>query len=394
MQVKPSERLNGFMTYAFAEVDKAKEEAKLNGFRVLDFGVGDPTEPLYENAIKGLQSGAERHKSSGYPSYIGMKEFRNAASEWMHRRFNVSPDPNSQITSTAGSKEAVFHLPFTFVNQGDNVLMPSIGYPPYKAGTVFAGGIPRFYQLKEENGFLPDLNEIESILREGRTKLIWINYPNNPTTAIAGDSFFSELISLSEKYDAIIASDEAYTEMYTNKIPRSILEYTDDWNNIIAFQSLSKRSNATGIRVGFVVGGKELINYYRKFRTQIDSGIPNAIQEAAISALNDEEHVRKMRDAYDKKRKLITSALDEVGIKYWADSTFYIWARSPSSSISFAKSMLMLDNSAKIGINITPGGMLALGNAPNADNYFRLALVPSLEDTELASRLIKENLNM
>ncbi len=123
------------MTYAFAEVDKAKEEARIHGFRVLDFGVGDPTEPLYENAIRGLQSGAERHKSSGYPSYIGMKEFRNAASEWMHRRFNVSPDPDSQITSTAGSKEAVFHLPFAFVNPGDHVLMPSIGYPPYKAGS-------------------------------------------------------------------------------------------------------------------------------------------------------------------------------------------------------------------------------------------------------------------
>lgn len=390
--VEPSERLKGFMTYAFAEVDKAKDEARKNGFRILDFGVGDPTESLYEGAIKGMQAGAEKHKNSGYPSYIGMREFRSSASEWLERRFGVNANPDSQVTTTAGSKEAVFHLPFAFINPGDSVLMPSIGYPPYKAGTIFAGGTPEFYQLKEENGFVPDLKEMEGALeRNSRIKMIWINYPNNPTTATASDDFFKGLIGLSRKHGVIIASDEAYTEMYIKEKPHSVLEYTDDWSNIIVLQSLSKRSNATGIRLGFAVGGDEVISYFRKLRTQIDSGVANAVQEAGIAALRDEEHVQKMRELYDRKRDIVTAALDDVGIKYWAKSTFYVWAKTGENSIEFAKRMLKIDEARKIGINVTPGSMLAIGSAPNAESYVRFALVPSLEDTELAAELIRNS---
>lgn len=295
--VEPSTRLKQFMTYPFAEVDKAKDDARRNGVRILDFGVGDPTEPLFRGAVRGLQDGAEKHKSSGYPSYIGMPEFRQAAADWLSNRFGVNANPDTQITATAGSKEAVFHLPFAFINPGDSVLMPSIGYPPYKAGTVFAGGIPEFYQLKEENGFLPDISEITNILKRNHgIKMIWVNYPNNPTTATASASTFVDLVSLSDRYGVLIASDEAYTEMYTGQKPRSMLEFTDDWSKIIAIQSLSKRSNATGIRLGYAVGGTEAISYFRKLRTQVDSGVPNAIQEAGIAALRDEEHVKGMRE--------------------------------------------------------------------------------------------------
>ncbi len=391
--VEPSERLKGFMTYAFAEVDKAKDDARKSGFRILDFGVGDPTEPLYEGAIKGMQSGAEKHKTSGYPSYIGMKEFRSAASQWLARRFGVNADPDTQITTTAGSKEAVFHLPFAFINPRESVLMPSIGYPPYKAGTIFAGGVPEFYQLREENGFVPDLGEIRAALERNRKiRMIWINYPNNPTTALAGDDFFNGLIELSKKHNAIIASDEAYTEMYIKEKPRSLLEYADDWSNIVVLQSLSKRSNATGIRLGFAAGGQEAIAHFRRLRTQIDSGVANAVQEAGVSALADEAHVQRMRELYDKKRRIMASALEAAGIKYWANSTFYIWAKTGASSMEFAKRMLRLNEADKVGINVTPGKMLAIGDAPDADRYVRFALVPSVGDTELAAQMIRENI--
>lgn len=391
--IEPSSRLRDFMTYAFAEVDNAKERARTAGYKIIDFGVGDPTEPLYAGAVKGLQQGAEKHSRSGYPSYIGMKAFREASASWMQKRFGVNVNPDTQVTTTAGSKEAVFHLPFAFINPGDAVLMPSIGYPPYKAGTVFAGGTPEYYQLEERNGFVPSLEEISSVLQKNnRIRMIWINYPNNPTTATAGEDFYRGIIQLAKRHNVIVASDEAYTEMYVKERPHSLLEYSDDWSNLIVMQSLSKRSNATGIRLGFAVGGSELIGLYRKLRTQIDSGVANAVQEAGIAALSDESHVEEMRRLYDRKRKVITSALDDVGISYMAHSTFYVWANVGSDSIEFSKNMLMLDKKNKTGLNITPGSMLAIGNAPDAARYARFALVPSLEDTEAAAQMIRENL--
>jgi LL-diaminopimelate aminotransferase len=319
-----------------------------------------------------------------------MPEFRRTAATWLASRFGITANPDTQITSTAGSKEAVFHLPFTFINPGDRVLMPSIGYPPYKSGTVFAGGIPKFYQLSEENNFLPDLDEIHEKYR--KIKIIWINYPNNPTTATANADFFKDLIALSVKHGVLIASDEAYTEMYKNERPHSILEYTNDWSNIMVLQSLSKRSNTTGIRIGFAVGGTEVISHFKKLRAQIGSSVPNAIQEAGIAALQDEEHVQRMRELYDRKRNALTPALDEVGIRYWADSTFYIWAKVGEKSTEFAKRMLQIDQVNKIGINMIPGSLLAIGDAPDADNYVRIALVPPIQDIELAADLLRNNL--
>ncbi len=392
--MEPSERLKQFSTYAFAEIDKSRDEARNNGFRIIDFGVGDPTDALYEGAIKGLQVGAEKHAHSGYPSYIGMKEFRQAVAAWMEKRFGVRADAETQITATAGAKEAVFHLPFAFINPGDAVLMPSIGYPPFKSGTVFAGGVPVYYGLKEENNFLPDIGEIENaLISNKKIRIIWINYPHNPTTVTANRKFFDGIIELSQKYNVIVASDEAYTEMYANEKPHSILEFSDNWDNLIAFHSLSKRSNATGLRIGFAAGGADVIKNYRALRTQIDSGVANAIQEAAIAAWKDENHVEEMRRMYNERRSIMTAALKDVGIKHWAEATFYIWAKVGDST-GFAKKMMQLDVEKKIGINVTPGKFLALNDDENANNYVRFALVPPLNDTKLAADLIREHLNV
>lgn len=241
---------------------------------------------------------------------------------------------------------------------------------------------------------MPDLGELEGILESNkRIKMIWVNYPNNPTTAMANETFFRGLVDLSRRHGVIIASDEAYTEMYVREKPHSVLEYANDWSNIIALHSLSKRSNATGIRLGFAAGGSEAVTYFRKLRTQIDSGVANAVQEAGIAALHDETHVQGMRELYERKRRILTGALESVGIRYWADSTFYIWANVGSKSTEFAKKLLNIDREGKVGINITPGSMLAIGNAPSAESYVRFALVPSIEDTELAATIIREHVS-
>lgn len=381
-----------FATYAFAEVDMAKDRAEDEGFKVIDFGVGDPKDPLYEGAVEGLQRGAREHSTDGYPSYIGLRSYRVAAADWLATRFGVRADPESQVTATAGSKEAIFHFPFSVLDPGDAVLMPSIGYPPYKSGTIFAGCRPTFYRLAEERGFVPDVAEIEeSVRRNGRTKLVWINFPNNPTTAVANERFFEEIIEVARKHQVVVASDEAYTEMYEREKPRSILEFTDDWSNIIVFQSLSKRSNATGLRVGFAVGGKEIVERYRGFRTQVDSGVPNAIQEAATAALADEDHVAKMRESYNAKRAVMAGALRRMGMRFWASSTFYIWLKVGSDSTGFSKRMLTLDKSGRRGINVTPGWMLALSDGAVGDSYVRLALVPSLEETKEAAEILEKH---
>lgn len=397
-----------FESYAFEDVDNARNSALERGFDIIDFGVGDPTDPLYEGAVKGLMEGAQKHKSSGYPSYIGMPEFREKISDWMENRFDVSLDPETQITSTLGSKEAVWHLPFVYVNHGEKnrVLMPAIGYPPYKSGTVFAGGWPTYYNLTEETGFLPDLEELKYSLKQGvlqtdDVKMMWINSPHNPTTVKAPGEILERAVSLAQEYDFILASDEAYSEMYPSgsEKPLSVLEVTDDWKNLIVFQSLSKRSNATGIRVGFAAGDEDVISNYKKIRTQKDSGTANAIQEAAIYAWRDEEHVDNMRRSYDRKRDLITGALKDAGMdEPYAEATFYIWQPLPEevSSSDFSSSMLQLSEEEKLGINTTPGSALSLsgeyeGKIPG-EGYVRFALVPSEEDTERAAEAIRKNL--
>jgi len=402
--VEASNNFKKFQSYAFAAVDEARDAANSKGLEIIDFGVGDPTDPLYRGSIEAMQEGAEKHKSSGYPSYIGMKDFREAAANWMEKRFGVSVDPDTQVTSTLGSKEAVWHLPFVYINpgEGEKVLMPSIGYPPYKSGTVFAGGEPIYYDLRKENGFLPDLNEIEDKLRgDERVKMMWINYPHNPTTVKAPKSHLIDMVDLAYAYGVVLASDEAYSEMYPtgSAKPLSVLQVTDDWRDIIVLQSLSKRSNATGIRVGFAVGDEEVISKYKKLRTQKDSGTANAIQEAAIAGWKDEIHVKRMRSSYDRKRDLMTDALTYSGLKEpFAEATFYMWQPLPEgiSSADFSAMMLQLSEDDKLGINTTPGSSLALsdeieGRIPGS-GYVRFALVPSEEDTEKAAEAIKKHL--
>lgn len=391
MDLRLSQRITNLSNYAFAEVDNEVAKLKAAGITPIDFGVGDPLDPTPEFIREALKKAADTHKSSGYPSYIGSLAFRQKVAEWSKWRFGVDLDPATEISSTIGSKEAVFNFPLTFVDPGDIVISPTPGYPPYQSGTRFAGGINYLLPLREANGFLPDLSEIPDEIA-AKTKLIWICSPSNPTGAVATDAFWEEAIAWAKKWNVVLASDECYSENYYDpaKKPRSVLEFTKE--GVVCFGSLSKRSNMTGYRVGWVAGDPKIIGAFRKIKPNIDSGTPTFIQDAAVAALSDETHVAEMRQKYTERKALLFDAFRAIGLPVRdMDATFYIWQRAPQgmTGLEFAKKLL----DPKIAVVVTPGAWISDSvNGENpGENYVRFALIQDLDTTKEAARRIKEN---
>jgi LL-diaminopimelate aminotransferase len=390
MKIKISDRLNSISGYAFAEIDKKVEELKKQGITPIDFGVGDPTVPTPEIVRNAIKKAVDARKGSGYPSYIGTGEYRQEISRWSKKRFGVNLDPQKEVVSTIGAKEAVFNFPEAFVNPRDYVIMPNPGYPPYERGTLFAEGKSYFVPLLKENNFLMNLNTIpKDILK--KSKILWINYPNNPTGALATEKFFREVIDFGHDNDIVIASDECYSELYYKEKPHSILEYSKE--GVVVVQSLSKRSAMTGYRVGWVMGDENMISAFRKLKTNIDSGTATFIQDAAIAALKDEKHVEKMRENYRQKRDIMVKAFTSAGLEDCTpDATIYIWQKTPENmnSVDFAKNLLKKE----IAVVATPGAWISTNfNGMNpGDNYIRMALVPSLEHTKEAAVRIEKYL--
>jgi len=388
MQLRISNRIKTTGTYAFDEIRKQVNKLKEQGIEVIDFGVGDPTSPTPDFVIDTLCKSAVARARSGYPSYIGEKTFREAISLYMKREFNVDLNPATEITSTIGSKEAVFNFPLGFVDQGDIVICPTPGYPPYKNGTSFAGGVPYFVPLLEENGFLIDFESIpEDICK--KAKIIWINYPNSPTGKVAPKEWYEKLVVWAHTHNIIIASDEGcYIDIYFDKKPISILEVARE--GIITFYSLSKRNNMTNYRVGFCAGDEAIIDIFKKVKTNIDSGTPTFIQDAAISALENTEHVEAMRKEYSIKRQLLGDALSGAGLKNClGDATFYIWQKAPSgmTGVELANKLM------ELGIVVTPGAWLSditTGGLNPGENYVRFALVATVEQVKKAVERIKK----
>ncbi len=388
--MKVSSYLNSLDPYAFAEVDKARKKAEdeYSG-EILDFGVGDPTEPTPKKAVAEGVKNAVMNPDEGYPSYEGELGFRESVSKWFKERFDVKMDPESEITATLGSKQAVFCLPMAYVNPGDSVLVPDPGYPPYTTGAKQRGAQINFMPLKEENDFLPDLDEISSEAAE-ESKIMWINYPNNPTSKVAPKSFLKEAIDFCQDNDIILASDEAYSEMYyeNERKPVSLFNLDGGLDVGLVFHSLSKRSNMTNYRIGFVTGREENLNPFKKVQTNFHSGQSQVLQSAAVGALSEENHVEKMRSLYEEKREVLVPALDKTGFEeIYSEGTFYVWAKVPEDSSSVEAVKLLLNEK---GLNTTPGS--ALAKTQNvADKFLRLALVPSVEEIEeAAERLEKE----
>ena len=308
----------------------------------------------------------------------------------MQRRFGITLDAEREICATIGSKEAIFNFPEGFVDPGDTVLCPSPGYPPFKTGSIFAEGVPYFVPLLKRNGFLIDYEAIpEEIAR--RAKIMWVNYPNSPTGAVASREYYRGLTDWAREHNIIVASDEGcYIDIYFGEPPPSILEVARE--GVVAFYSLSKRSNMTGYRVGFVCGDERIVDIFKRLKTNIDSGVPHIIQDAAIAALADDAHVASMRESYRTKRDVLLEGLREAGFEpAESAATFYVWLKVPGSDIEFAKRLL----EPPIGIVVTPGSLISDmcdGGINPGEGYVRFALVPPLEAVrEAADRLVSHN---
>ncbi len=373
MKFELSERLNKLPVYLFAEIDRLKQEIRAKGIDIISFGIGDPDLPTPGAIIDILKKESEIEDNHRYPSYEGLLKFRESAASWYDKRFGVSLDPETEVLSLIGSKEGIGHFPLAFVNPGDIVLVPDPGYPVYNAATVLALGIPYFMPLEEKNDFLPDFSKIpEDVFK--KAKLMFLNYPNNPTSARANRDFFKEVVKLAKKYSIIIAHDFAYSEVYTAGNPtESFLSVPGAKDVGIEFHSLSKTFNMTGFRIGFASGSEAIIKGLGTVKTNLDSGIFQAIQLAGAYGLDNElGAVKENNKIYKKRRELLLRGLKKLGFHvYNSDTTFYVWAKVPKIGLSSKDFAVSLLNDT--GVIVTPGS----GFGRHGEGYIRFSLTLS-----------------
>ncbi len=376
MEIEKAKRIGQIPPYLFAEIDKKKGEMRQKGIDLIDLGIGDPDLPTPKLIIERLKIAAENPKNHRYPSYEGMIEFRTAVAQWYERRFGVKLDARTEVLSLIGSKEGIAHIPLAFVNPGDYVLVPAPGYPVYRVSTLFAGGIPYFLPLRKENGFLPNLSKIPEEVA-AKARLLFINYPNNPTSAIAERSFFEEVVTFAQRYQIIVCHDAAYSEIaFDGYRPLSFLEVDGAKEVGVEFHSLSKTFNMTGWRIGFAVGHSEIVSALGRVKTNIDSGVFQAIQEAGIVALNHfDTPLPEIINIYERRRDVMVEGLREIGLEVeWPKATFYLWIQLPRGYTSTQFATLLIEQA---GIVATPGN----GFGEAGEGYIRMAL--TVDETRL-----------
>jgi LL-diaminopimelate aminotransferase len=385
MMIDRAERLKRLPPYLFQEIDRLKAELMAKGVDVINLGVGDPDLPTPGHIVEELGRAAKDPANHQYPSYSGMNDFKGSVARWYGRRFGVELDPGSEVLTLIGSKEGIAHLPLAFINPGDLALVPSPAYPVYYITTMFAGGESYFMPLLRENGFLPDLKAIPPDVAR-RAKLIFINYPNNPTGATAEQDFFRRIIDFAREYDLIVCHDAAYTEMgFDGYQPMSFLELPGAKDVGIEFHSLSKTYNMTGWRLGFAVGNAGILGGLGQVKSNIDSGAFNAVQYAGIAALeSDQSCVAEMQKIYQDRRDALIGGLREIGLNpEMPKATFYVWCPIPAKYKSKEFTALLL---REAGIVTTPGS----GFGEPGEGYIRLALTVSKERIEEAIQRIRK----
>lgn len=380
-----ADRVRNLPPYLFARIDALKKKALSEGVDLIDLSIGDPDIPTPGHIVEAMKRAVEKPEHHRYPSYEGMDVYRSAVAQWYKRRFNVELDPDTEVLSLIGSKEGIGHIPLAFVNPGDVVLVPTPGYPVYSIGTLFAGGVSYFMPLMEENGFLPDLEAIPPEIAK-RAKLLFINYPNNPTAATAKEDFFKRVIEFSKMYNIIVCHDAAYSEIYfDNKRPLSFLSVEGAKEVGIEFHSLSKTYCMTGWRIGFAAGNREVIAGLGKIKTNLDSGVFQAIQEAAIVALNTpEKFLSELRERFQQRRDALLEGLSDTPLKaIKPEATFYVWAKVPEGydSGNLVKEML-----EKAHVLATPG--VGFGDA--GEGYVRFALTAEVKRIMEATERIRK----
>ncbi len=382
-----AQRLGRIPPYLFAEIDRKVQEKKRAGVDVISLGIGDPDLPTPPRIVSVLQETAADPANHRYPSYFGLAELREAIADWYRQRFGASLDPNKQILPTLGSKDGISHVALALVDPGDVVLAPDPGYTVYVTGALMAGGEPYIMPLQAENGWLPDLDAIPVEVAR-RAKLMWLNYPNNPTAAVADREFLTRAVGFCAEHGVILCHDAPYSEIaFDGYRPLSLFEIPGAGEVGLEFHSLSKTFNMTGWRIGWVCGRADLIGLIGQLKTNIDSGIFQAVQWAAIEALHGgEDETRAACATYARRHRLVADTLNSLGWKIKPPrATFYVWAPVPDGydSIGFAGHVL-----DEVGVNITPG----VGFGAHGEGYFRLSVTapdPRLEEAMTRLRKLK-----
>ena len=367
-------RIKTLPPYLFAAIDKMKQEALARGVNIINLGIGDPDLPTPAAIIESLALAAKDPKHHQYPSYEGMLSFRQAVADWYKRRFNVTLDAGHEVLSLIGSKEGIGHVHLAFVDPGDIVLVPSPGYPVYPVGTSFAGGITHIMPLTKANGFLPDLNAIPKDVAK-KAKLMWLNSPNNPTSVIMTRDYFKRVVAFAQENQVIICHDAAYSEIYYDgKRPASFLEVDGAKDVGVEFHSLSKTYNMTGWRIGFVVGNRDVLTGLGKVKSNLDSGVFEAVQAAGITALGLDDSVTDgLRKIYQERRDTLVPGLKKLGLDVDPPpAAFYIWVTVPKGYTSTSFTAHLLE---KAGIVTTPGN----GFGGPGEGYIRMTVCTTKE---------------
>ena len=374
--MKVSKRIEELPPYLFVRISQKIAERKSRGEKVISFGIGDPDIATPDNIIQRLCREAKVPANHRYPETYGLPEFREAIAQWYERRFGVVLDPDKEVLPLIGSKEGIGHITFCFIDPGDVALIPDPAYPVYSVSTMFAGGEAYFMPLTEDNGFLPDLERVPPEVAR-RAKVLWLNYPNNPTGAVAGIDFFKKAVAFAKKYDLVVCHDAPYTEVaFDGYRPPSFLEVPGAKDVGVEFHSLSKSYNMTGWRVGMAVGNAQIRDALMRFKSNLDSGIPQAIQYAAIEALRgDQSCIEEHNAIYQRRRDRIVKVLREMGLRVTPPkASLYIWAGIPDGYTSAEYATKLLDGA---GVVVTPG----TGYGKYGEGYIRLSLTAA--DSEI-----------
>ena len=386
--MKPSEKLSKVPPYLFAEIDKKIAAAKARGVDIINLGIGDPDRPTPDVILKEMHRSVDDASTHDYPPYNGTEAFRKACADWMKKRFNVELDHDNEIVALIGSKEGIAHMIFAMVDPGDYVLIPDPAYPVYNSYTILSGGKTYSLPLNPENNFQPDFDRVPEEIAK-KAKLLFINYPNNPTGYTADHAYFKKVLEFAKKYDILICNDMAYCEMtFDGYIAPSFLEIGGAKDHCIEFYSHSKTYNMTGWRVGWAAGCAKAIDALSLIKNNCDSGVFKAIQNAAITALEKhDELIDDINSVYQKRRDLFINGLKELG---WniepSKATFYLWLPVPEGMTSVEFATLMLE---KAGIVVPAGN----GYGASGEGYFRIALTVSTNRLQEAlERMAKNNI--
>ncbi|MCD6460943.1 LL-diaminopimelate aminotransferase [bacterium] len=380
-----TDRINKLPPYLFVEIDRLKNQCLARGKDIIDLGIGDPDIPTASVIVEAMKFAVENPAYHRYPSTAGMISFRETAVKWFANCFGAKFDPAAEVVSLIGSKEGIGHIPMAFINPGDIALIPDPGYPVYRTGVLFAGGEPYVMPLLEKNNFLPDLSKIPEDVAQ-KAKLMFLNYPNNPTAAIATKQFFKTVVKFAKKYKIIVCHDAAYTEVcFDGYSAPSFLEAEGAKDVGIEFHSLSKTFCMTGWRVGFAIGNKDIIAGLAKVKSNMDSGVFQAIQEAAVIALTKGIDVADtIYKVFERRRNVFIAGLQKAGLKCRIPkATFYVWIRCPEGYKSADLSKFILEEASVV---VTPGN----GFGQCGEGFIRAALtVPEDRLCEAVQRIAK-----